>query len=139
MQLKKHDGDPRAWIADETVEDPKTTFKVKGWNLLIRPWKPPTQTASGFYLPDTFHDDLSSLINVGRVLQIGDQCWSDKEKYGKPWCKVGDYVLYAKHTGTKIKFGEVALVLLADDRVLGTMDSPDEISADWLIKEYMGN
>jgi len=31
----------------------------------------------------------------GVVVQIGPACWPDQE----PWCKVGDHIIFARHSG----------------------------------------
>ena len=40
---------------------------------------------------------------------MGDLAYKDKEKFNKPWCKVGDWVMFARYAGARlpIEGGEV--------------------------------
>lgn len=54
-----------------------------------------------------------SAIDKGIVLAIGDTAFKDYG--GGPWCKVGDLVAYAKHSGKFINNGEEELLVLNDE------------------------
>ena len=64
----------------------------------------------------------------GLVLAMGSQCYKDKERYPEgPWCKVNDWVMFARYAGSRIKIDGGEMRLLNDDEVLATIDSPEDI------------
>ena len=64
----------------------------------------------------------------GLVLAMGSQCYRDKERYPEgPWCKVNDWVMFARYAGSRIKIDGGEIRLLNDDEVLAKLDSPEDI------------
>jgi co-chaperonin GroES (HSP10) len=62
----------------------------------------------GLVIPDKFKDEIESQatrdrasVDQGIVLTIGATAFRDFG--GEPWCKVGDYVAYARHAGKFVK------------------------------------
>ena len=92
------------WITDEKVQaDPEVLPELPGFHILVRPISIKTQTKGGILLPDSTKDDIAYLTTVGKVLGVGDLAYQDTDKFPKgPWCQVGDYICYGKHTGTKL-------------------------------------
>lgn len=115
----------KQWATPETVEDPETLPNVKGWNILIRPYKGPEKVGS-LYLPDSTRDDVEFLSNVGQVKAIGSEAWSGRE----PWCEVGDWVVWGRHQGVRLRYDGVTFVLLQDELVLFVVDDPKKISIE---------
>ena len=63
----------------------------------------------------------------GLVLEMGPHCY-DKEKFPEgPWCKKGDWVIFAKYAGSRIQIDGGEVRLLNDDEVLATIDKPEDI------------
>jgi co-chaperonin GroES (HSP10) len=141
------------WITPNEIPDPEKLPGIKGWNLLVRPIAPAEKTKSGIFLPDRTKDDLQYLTNVGRVVAMGSLCYTDPgvmteiakfpeafddtlndtslSRYGyyeEPWCKVGDFIIWAKNKGAKLKYQEIIYVMLKDEDVLATIDDPADIS-----------
>jgi len=108
------------WISnEEDLPDPKNLPCLPGYNLLIRPVSIKGVTKGGLLLPDSTQDDMAYLTTVGRVLVLGELAYLDKNKFPKgPWCKVGDYVCYGKHTGTKLLYKGIKLLVLFDDQIM---------------------
>jgi co-chaperonin GroES (HSP10) len=108
------------WISnEEDIPDPKGLPHLPGYNLLIRPVSIKGVTKGGLLLPDSTKEDMAYLTTVGRVLVLGDLAYLDKDKFPKgPWCKEGDYVCYGKHTGTKLSYKGIKLLLLFDDQIM---------------------
>jgi co-chaperonin GroES (HSP10) len=143
-QMSNFDGSLNHWVTDETVPDPNPLPVVTGWNLLIRPVDPgkkiKTKSGGTLYLPDEFVSDMQYLTNVGQVKAMGPLCYRDPNvkpvdgayyphgRYTGPWCKVGDYVVWGKHQGTKMKIKGVSFVLLQDELVLMTLENPTDIN-----------
>jgi co-chaperonin GroES (HSP10) len=72
----------------------------------------------------TMHQEHVMSI-IGLVLDMGDQAYSDKERFGdKPWCKPGDYVMFRANTGTRFKVGGVEYRLMNDDSIEAVVDDP---------------
>jgi len=66
---------------------------------------------------------------IGLVLDMGDQAYSDVERFGdKPWCKVGDYVMFRANTGTRFKVGGVEYRLMNDDSIEAVVNDPRGVS-----------
>lgn len=106
------------WISDVEQPDPEVLPKVPGYHILVRPVSVKAQTKGGILLPDSTKNDIAYLTTVGKVLAIGDTAYEDKEKFPNgPWCSVGDYVCYGKHTGQKFFYKGVRMLLLFDDQI----------------------
>jgi len=63
----------------------------------------------------------------GLVLRMGPHCY-DKERYPEgPWCKKGDWIIFARYAGSRIKIDGGEIRLLNDDEVLATVENPEDI------------
>jgi len=110
------------WHTDSDVADPKEVPVRCGYRILIRPIAPITKTKGGIILTDKAVEDQAYLNSKGRVVAMGDECY-DKSK--KPWCKIGDYVVYGRYAGSKIDVSGVKMLLLNDDEILAVLSDPD--------------
>jgi co-chaperonin GroES (HSP10) len=120
------------WIADIDVPDPKVLPKLTGFHVLVRPVSVKRQTKGGIILPDSTRDDIAYLTTVGRVVALGDLAYEDKSKFPKgPWCDVGDYVSYGKHSGVKLIYKGVKLLLIFDDQVIMTVSDPTDLDTSY--------
>ena len=64
----------------------------------------------------------------GNILAMGPDCYRDKNRYKKgPWCKVGDWVMFARYAGSRIKIEGGEVRLLNDDEILATIKNPEDI------------
>jgi len=117
------------WISDEEdLPDPKKLPYLPGYNLLIRPVSVRGVTKGGLLLPDSTKDDMAYLTTVGRVLALGELAYLDQDKFPKgPWCKVGDYVCYGKHSGTKLFYKGIRLLILFDDQIMMKVDNSKDL------------
>ena len=117
------------WISnEEDLPDPKDLPHLPGYNLLIRPVSVKGVTKGGLLLPDSTKDDMAYLTTVGRVLALGELAYLDKNKFPKgPWCKVGDYVCYGKHTGTKLLYKGIKLLILFDDQIMMKVNNSKDL------------
>jgi chaperonin GroES len=120
------------WIEDQEVADPDKLPNLTGFHILVRPVSVKTKTKGGIILPDSTKDDMAFLTTVGRVIALGDLAYEDTKKFPKgPWCKVGDYVCYGKHSGVKMKYRGVKLLLLFDDQVIMTVNDPSDLDTSF--------
>ena len=59
---------------------------------------------------------------------MGPECYKDKERYPSgPWCKVGDWVVFARYAGSRIEIDGGEVRLLNEDEVLATVKNPEDI------------
>jgi len=66
--------------------------------------------------------------NCGYVLKMGPLAYQDREKYPTgPWCKVGDWVIFARYAGSRLPIEGGEVRLLNDDEVLGTIKDPGSV------------
>ena len=69
------------------------------------------------------------LTNVLFVVELGDMCYSDKERFPNgPWCKKGDFILCRANTGTRFKIHGREFRLINDDSVEAVVEDPRGIS-----------
>ena len=121
------------WISDEEVKlSAKDLPHLPAYHVVIRPVSIRARTKGGVFLPDKVKDDVAYLTTVGKVLKLGDMAYKDKDKFPNgPWCKVGDYVCYAKLTGQKFVFKGVKLLLIYDDQVIMKIDNPKDLDTTY--------
>ena len=108
-------------------EEPKLP-KPTGWRLLVLPFKMKEKTKGGLMLAETTLEKQQVASQVGLVMAMGPDCYKDKERYTDgPWCKVNDWIMFARYAGSRIKIDGGEMRLLNDDEVLATIDSPEDI------------
>jgi co-chaperonin GroES (HSP10) len=73
------------------------------------------------------HDSILSMVGV--VLDMGEQAYTDKERFPTgPWCKTGDYVIFRMNTGTRFKINGIEYRLMNDDSIEAVVNNPRGIS-----------
>ena len=98
-----------------------------GWRLLVLPFKMSEKTKGGIIHTETTLERQQVASTCGLVLAMGSQCY-DKEKFPDgPWCKKGDWVIFARYAGSRIQIDGREVRLLNDDEVLATIENPEEI------------
>jgi|TARA_R110002020_G_scaffold5576_2_gene23056 co-chaperonin GroES (HSP10) len=116
------------WISDDNEEDPNILPELPGYHILIRPISIKAETKGGILLPDAVKEDISYLTTVGRVLKIGDLAYKDLDKFPNgAWCNVNDYICYGKHSGQKLFYKGIRLLLLFDDQVMMKVENPTHL------------
>jgi co-chaperonin GroES (HSP10) len=104
--------------------------KPVGYHILVA--MPQVETTFGgsdiIKSAKTVHHE-SILSMVGLVLDMGDQAYSDKERFPTgPWCKIGDFVMFRMNSGTRFKVDGQEYRLLNDDSIEAIVDDPNAIS-----------
>ena len=98
-----------------------------GWRLLVLPFKMKEKTKGGLYLGQETIERQQVGSNCGMVLKTGPHCY-DKERYPEgPWCKKGDWVIFARYAGSRLPIEGGEVRLLNDDEVLGTIGDPEAV------------
>ena len=99
-----------------------------GWRILVLPFTPKEKTSGGIIIAQESLDRLRIATNCGYVLKIGPLAYFDKEKYPTgPWCKKGDWVIFARYAGSRLPIEGGEVRLLNDDEVLGTIKNPEDV------------
>ena len=111
-------------VTKEKTKLPKPT----GWRMLVLPFRMDEKTKGGILLGGETIDRQQVASQCGNVLAMGPQCYKDKERYPEgPWCKVGDWVVFARYAGSRIEIDGVEVRLLNEDEVLATVEDPTDI------------
>jgi co-chaperonin GroES (HSP10) len=99
-----------------------------GWRLLVLPFTPKEKTSGGIIIAQESLDKARIATNCGYVLKMGPLAYMDKEKFVTgPWCKKGDWVIFARYAGSRLPIEGGEIRLLNDDEVLGTIKDPEAV------------
>ena len=98
-----------------------------GYRILVLPFTPKSKTKGGILFSQETLDKARISTTCGYVLKMGDLAYKDTEKFGKPWCKKGDWVIFARYAGSRLPIEGGEVRLLNDDEVLGTVSDPESI------------
>jgi chaperonin GroES len=99
-----------------------------GWRILVLPFKMEEKTKGGLIMNETTLEKQQVGSQVGNVLAMGPESYKGArfEKSG-PWCKLGDWVVFARYAGSRIQIEGGEVRLLNDDEVLATVKDPTDI------------
>ena len=99
-----------------------------GWRLLVLPFTPKEKTKGGILIAQESLDKLRVATNCGYVLKMGSLAYADREKFTTgPWCKKGDWVIFARYAGSRLPIEGGEVRLLNDEEVLGTIKDPGSV------------
>jgi len=99
-----------------------------GWRIIVLPFKMDEKTAGGVLMTETTLERQQVASQCGLVLKMGPQCYNDKERYPEgPWCKVNDWVVFARYAGSRIQIEGGEIRLLNDDEILATVKDPKSL------------
>ena len=111
-------------ITKESTKLPQPT----GWRILVLPFKIGEKTKGGILMGQDTLEKQQVASQCGNVLAMGPDCYRDKNRYKQgPWCKVGDWVMFARYAGSRIKIEGGEVRLLNDDEILATIKNPEDI------------
>ena len=112
----------------ENIKEQKSQLpQPTGWRILVLPFTPKEKTKGGLILADETVERSQVASTCGLVLSMGPHCY-DKERYPEgPWCKKGDWIIFARYAGSRIKIDGGEIRLLNDDEVLATVENPEDI------------
>ena len=111
-------------VTNEKAKLPKPT----GWRLLVLPFKMNEKTKGGVLLGQETLERQQVGSQCGNVLAMGPDCYNDKDRFKEgPWCKVGDWIIFARYAGSRIEIEGGEVRLLNDDEVLATVQDPTDI------------
>jgi chaperonin GroES len=111
-------------VTNEKAKLPQPT----GWRMLVLPFKMNEKTKGGVLLGQETLERQQVGSQCGNVLAMGPDCYNDKDRFREgPWCKVGDWVVFARYAGSRIEIEGGEVRLLNDDEVLATVQDPTDI------------
>jgi len=111
-------------IGSETVDE---LPEPSGYRLLVLPFTPKNKSAGGIIFSQESLDKARIATTCGYVLKMGDLAYKDKDKFGEPWCKKGDWVIFARYAGSRLPIEGGEVRILNDDEVLGTVKDPESL------------
>jgi co-chaperonin GroES (HSP10) len=99
-----------------------------GWRILVLPFKVKEKTKGGVLLGQETIERQQVASQCGNVLAMGPHCYRDKERYPDgPWCKINDWVVFARYAGSRIEIEGGEVRLLNEDEILATVKNPEDI------------
>jgi co-chaperonin GroES (HSP10) len=111
-------------IGTETVDE---LPEPSGYRILVLPFTPKNKTKGGILFSQESLDKARIATTCGYVLKMGDLAYKDKDKFGEPWCKKGDWVIFARYAGSRLPIEGGEVRILNDDEVLGTVKNPESL------------
>ena len=115
---------PKKEVTKEKDKLPQPT----GWRMLVLPFRMNEKSKGGVLFANETVDKQQVASQCGNVLAMGPECYSDKTRYPNgPWCKVGDWVVFARYAGSRIQIEGGEVRLLNEDEVLATVKNPEDI------------
>ena len=121
--------EPKKRIDETNVESIVDELpEPSGYRLLVLPFTPKEKTKGGILIAQETLDKLRISVNCGYVLKIGPLAYKDEEKFSSgPWCKKGDWVIFARYAGSRLPIEGGEVRILNDDEVLGTIKDPESV------------
>ena len=111
-------------VTNEKEKLPQPT----GWRILVLPFKMNEKTKGGVIINESTLERQQVASQCGNVLAMGSECYRDKERYPTgPWCKIGDWVVFARYAGSRIEIEGGEVRLLNEDEILATVQDPTDI------------
>ena len=127
-EIQQADQKPKFALEEKYKEQKSKLPKPTGWRIIVLPFKMGDKTKGGVVLAESTIERQQVASQCGLVLAMGPACYSDKEKYPEgPWCKVDDWVVFARYAGSRIHIEGGEIRLLNDDEILATVQNPEDI------------
>ena len=129
IKEKVKDEDEQMLAPEELEESVREKLpKPTGYRVLVLPFKHVDKSKGGIILPDSTIEKERVASTCAYVIELGPLAYKDKEKFPTgPWCKEGEWVLFGRYSGSRIKIEGGELRLLNDDEVLATLKNPRDI------------
>ena len=116
--------EPKKEVTNNKDKLPQPT----GWRILVLPFKMNEKTKGGVIMNESTLERQQVASQCGNVLAMGSECYKDTERYPTgPWCKVGDWVVFARYAGSRINIEGGEVRLLNEDEVLATVKDPEDL------------
>ena len=119
-----------ATVLPETAEEKATQLPVPvGYKILVALPEAEETFESGLIKSDETRRNEEVLATVFFVVDLGPDCYTDKERYPTgPWCKKGDFILARPNSGTRLKIHGREFRMINEDTVDAVVQDPRGIS-----------
>jgi co-chaperonin GroES (HSP10) len=119
-----------ATVLPQTAEEKATQLPVPvGYKILVALPEAEDTFESGLIKSDETRRIEEVLATVFFVVDLGPDCYTDKERYPTgPWCKKGDFVLARPNSGTRLKIHGREFRMINEDTVDAVVQDPRGIS-----------
>ncbi len=105
-------------------------LKAPAWNILVRLYTGPKKVGS-LIMPPKTHENAIYDSCTGLVVDIGKGAYThERYEHTGPWCEVGDWIVFPRHAGFRIFYGNTPLWYLTEDSIGPKCinDRPDLVS-----------
>lgn len=120
-------------VAEPELDRVQGVLEPAGYRILVRIPNLPGQMkkSAGLVMPEETRKLEEFAQLTGQVIALGPLAYSDKQKFGEPWCKPGDFVMMRAYAGTRFTMRsddgvETIYALINDDTVLGVVRGDHE-------------
>lgn len=98
----------------------------RGYEVLVKLWEPPEQTAAGIYTSETGNRELSYRGRCGLVLRMGAECCIKSSRFpiGSRFT-YGEWVLFSMHHKEHIFINGHTLTNIRDDQIQAVTRNPE--------------
>jgi co-chaperonin GroES (HSP10) len=119
-----------ATVLPQTAEEKATQLPVPvGYKILVALPEAEDKFESGLVKSDETKRKEEVLATVFFVVDLGPDCYTDKERYPTgPWCKKGDFILARPNSGTRLKIHGREFRMINEDTVDAVVQDPRGIS-----------
>jgi co-chaperonin GroES (HSP10) len=119
-----------ATVLPQTAEEKATQLPVPvGYKILVALPEAEDKFESGLVKSDETKRMEEVLATVFFVVDLGPDCYTDKEQYPTgPWCKKGDFILARPNSGTRLKIHGREFRMINEDTVDAVVQDPRGIS-----------
>ena len=102
-----------------------------GWRVLVLPREVMEKSSGGILLATEKGREREQMANTtGVVIAMGPDCYADEPR---PWCKVGDKVIFAKYAGLLYKGRDGVQVRMINDKdITGVLDADVDLVDPYL-------
>jgi co-chaperonin GroES (HSP10) len=111
----------------ESLEPEALRPEPSGYRILVLPFTPKEKSKGGILFSQETLDKARIATTCGYVLKMGDLAYQDKDKFKEPWCKKGDWVIFARYAGSRLPIEGGEVRILNDDEVIGTIKDPESV------------
>jgi len=104
-----------------------------GWRVLVKPQEVKQMSKGGIILSTDTNKEREQMGNTtGVVVAMGNQCFAAESK---PWCGVGDKVIFAKYAGLLYLGKDGCQYRMINDKdVTGTLDADVDLVDPYLAR-----
>jgi hypothetical protein len=123
--------------------------RVCGFHMAVKIYVRPDQIEGGIYIPDmvTANDRFRNCTAL--VIAKGSECYSSGRftesltkkilrvffskwmpPVKKPWCKVGDWIVFPRNEGPQINYRGIPMQIIPDDKCYMIIQDPTHVTRD---------